>query len=460
MLLALVAIVLGAVPSGSADRISGSAAVFWSGGRTWVVDADAGALYFAAGWYASEGRRVHRYRLRTSAERPAVGERARRWTALEHTVVGERRWREVTPPASEALHDERSVLQFLGDRAVVARFVRTDAGRTASATTWRLPEGGPVAAPAGTATALAWLDRRLEVRAKDARGIVERELPGGSRARWLVTADDRGGTVALALDRGAPFRPGVDVPDVVDLRASPDGTVALVLTGAALRGGSWRLTDLLAAHDPCDTRRLLLWRADGAHVELGEVARLDGARWLPPEDPLRSLVATRFLPALAPSCFTPLAVAAPGVLTAHRCRADEVDRAWGGPLDLAAAAGMALDDTAQVTVHVRDPERVAGDGVRLYFGRGRPASVTVTPTGLEPHGRQAQRTVLREAVRARWRPVEDGYTVVVDLPLDLVGEPPAVTVQVTDADADGTVRLWAAGERVALHQPRATDVTR
>ncbi len=456
--------------------LSGPAAVFWSGGRTWIVDADRGSLYFAAGWYASDGARVHRYRLRTRAERANPRARARRWTTLEHTVVGSRVplrgdpvvslrghprfWQPVTPVDPTALHDERVVLQFLGDRAVVARFVRTATGRSASATTWRLPDGGPLPPPAGAASALDWLERRLNVTSAVARGVVERELAGGRFARWLVTGDERGETIALALDRAQPFRPPRGAPDIVDFRPAPGGALALALVGDPLPGEEWRSKDLLSAHDPCDTRRLLLWRSDGAHTELGEVARLDGARWLSPDDPLRDLLATRFLPAGAPRCFSPLAVGKPGTPTAHRCRADEVDRVWGGPSDLAASAGLVLDEAAEVTVRVHDPERTVGDGVRLYFGSGRPSSVTVTSTGLSAHGRLRHRKTLRESVRAEWRAASDGYQVSVRVPLDLVGDPPAITIQVTDVDADGTVHLWAAGERVAVHQPRATEVDR
>jgi len=451
--LALIATVL--------SSLSGPAAVFWSGGRTWVVDADAGELYFAAGWYASEGERVHRYRMRADASRAGASAHPVRWTVLEHNVVGSRTWRAITSDsAGDGLHqDERVVLQFTGSRATVGRFTRGPNGRTASATTWRLPDGRPLAPPRDADAAVEHLVARLPgIAPRPARGVVERELAGGRWSRWLVLADDRGGVRALALDRPPPFEPAIDLPELADLRPSPDGTLALALQGPRLGDEGWRHDDLLGLHDPCDARRLLLWRAGRPPAELGRVARLDGARWLDSDDPLRSLVPTRFLAARTGDCFAALAVGGAGTPTAHRCRTDEVDRAWGGPSDLAAAAGLRLDEAAEVRVVVRDPERERGDAVRLYFGGGRPASVTVSPDGLRPHGRRRKRRALAEAVRADWRPVDGGYAVSATIPRDLLGDPPALTVLVTDTDADGTVRLWVAGERVAGHQPRATAV--
>ena len=105
-----------------------------------------------------------------------------------------------------------------------------------------------------------------------------------------------------------------------------------------------------------------------------------------------------------------------------------------------------------------DPERRAGDAVRLFFGGGRPASVSVSPEGLAGHGRKRRARELEDAVRGQWRAVDGGYAVEVQLPLDLVGQPPAISVRVTDVDADGTVHLWVAGDRVTPHQPRATVV--
>ncbi len=453
MTFALLATLLGA--------LSGPAAVFWSGGRTWVVDADAGRLYFAAGWYASDGERVHRYRLRTQTSRPSRGGDASRWTTLEHTVVGSRSWKVVDDSGvDDPGHDERVVLQFLGERAIVGRYSRSPEGRWRTAAMWKLPGGGPVHPPAAADRAVAEVAARLggAVDGLRAHGVVERELAGGRTARWLVLADARGQMMAQALDRPKPFLPDIELADVADLRHSADGEVALVLQGAPLGGEAWRIGDLLSLHDPCDTRRLLLWRARKPPLELGQVARLDGARWLAEDDPLRALVATRFLPAAAADCFTPLARGAPGRPNAHRCRIDEVDRAWGGPPDLAASAGLRIEDHLAVRIHVQDPERRAGDAVRLFFGGGRPASVSVSPEGLAGHGRKRRARELEDAVRGQWRAVDGGYAVEVQLPLDLVGQPPAISVRVTDVDADGTVHLWVAGDRVTPHQPRATVV--
>ena len=442
--------------------LSGPAAVFWSGGRTYVVDADAGRLYFAAGWYASDGDRVHRYRLQTHTSRRESRGDASRWTTLEHTVVGSRTWSVVDEgPVDDPGHDERVVLQFLGERAVIGRYARSSGGRWRTAATWHLPSGGPVHPPTEADRAVSEVAARLggEGTALRAHGVVERELAGGRTARWLVLADARGQMRAQALDRPKPFRPEIELRDVADLRPSPDGELAVVLQGAPLGGEAWRIDDLLSLHDPCDTRRLLLWRARRPPLELGEVARLDGARWLDEGDPLRALVATRFLPAASATCFAPLTQGPPSAPTAHRCRVDEVDRAWGGPADLAAGVGLRLEERAEVRIDVQDAERLPGDAVRVFFGGGRPESVSVSPDGVEGHGGARRRVELRAAVRGEWRPVEGGYTVTVQIPLDLVGDPPAISVRVTDQDADGTVQLWAAGDRVSAHQPRATPVT-
>ena len=108
--------------------LQGPAAVFWSGGRTWLVDVERAELHVAQGWYTSGATQgVQRYRLRTEASRVGYGP-ASRWTILERAESLGGAWSPVTPPpdlpATGGVQDERAVLQFLGDRVVVARFQR------------------------------------------------------------------------------------------------------------------------------------------------------------------------------------------------------------------------------------------------------------------------------------------------------------------------------------------------
>ncbi len=227
---------------------------------------------------------------------------------------------------------------------------------------------------------------------------------------------------------------------VADRRVSPDGRFSLTLEGAPLAPASWRSERLLDLDEPCVARRLLLEREGGPPVELGAVQRLDGTRFLAPGDPLLGLLETHFLPA-GEACYAALRAGPPGEPRAHRCRIQQLGRAWGGPADLSAAAGFEVDGERLVLrVRVVDPTPMAEDSVRFYVGSKRPAVHDRAP------GEEG------------WRPLEGGYEVELGVGLRELGSPPSVTIRVHDADPDGAVELWVAGARVTRHQPTATPI--
>ncbi len=471
---------------------TGPVAVFWGGGRTWAVDADAERLWVSAGWITPDGTR---YRLRRVAERmPRGADRlprpAHRWTTLERLAPGTRVWTPLTDrpplPAEGQLFDEQRAVQFVGDRVALMRFRRIREGGATTdritAETRALPSGRARPMPPDVGASLGWLRRALpglvEPCVEAPAGLLALDAPGGHPIRWLALAG-RGRCAdrahALAMDRPPAERitlPGARwvadrlAPDVgptltgvVDVRPGPDG-LALVLSGPPLAAADLVHRDLTRFADPCTARELTLWRG-GVTRPLGRVPALHGARWLAADDPLRAMLAARFTPADAPPCHRPLGFERRSP-TGHACRITEDERAWAGPADLAAAA-WAEDDGRRliVSVEVRDPERSAEDGVELYLGPDRrPARVHLSPGGLDIRGGRRARRRIGRKVDADWRAGEGGYTARFALERSLLGRPPSITVRVDDHDPEvpGALRLWPAGSPIDGRNPRATPL--
>lgn len=484
----------------------GPLVVFWSNGRTYIVDVEAERLLEASGWITSTPAGLWRYRLRVDADRARrkPGEPmppASRWTVFEQLAPAAAAWEPLTPvptrPRDGSISDETHVVQFAGDRVTLARHFRrrsaahptpttpspTALTRRAEAFTLALPGGEREPLPTETDAALDWLRRALpgvlDPCVDRPIGAIALDLPGGRLARWLVVRGEAeacaGAAHALRLDRPAPALAGaalvgarwVDeaiVTDdgarldaVVDVRPDPSGW-ALVLRGAPLPIDAPIHRELMSLDDPCEGREVLLYHPGRDPRRLGTAARLDGARALAADDPLRAALATRFRPADAPPCHSPLPLDAAPIDVTHACRLDETARPWRGPADLAAAISARFDGgRLHVELAITDPERAPGDGVRLYLGPGRrPTTLAIAADGaIKAHPRRARVAVAADATA-------EGYRLHLAIERALLGDPPAITLAIDDADPalPGVARLWAAGAPIDARNPAATGIGR
>jgi hypothetical protein len=286
---------------------------------------------------------------------------------------------------------------------------------------------------------------------------------------WRAPVSDQGAQGAL-YDLDGPLLGGV-----VDALLHPSGQLALLLEGPTRAPEERLLVEEPLSLDEPDVRRALsLWRrgAAPALIQLAadaEIQRLDGARWLPPNDPLLQLLPTYFRPLEAEPCFTRLEsrrvrrYARPPMppLTAHLCRVDARGRAWGGVEDLSAQVFASQDsERLFVDVWVRDPQRSPSDRVHVWVGD------PTAPTELQVRqGELNAPAVVQERVLSRWvegrspgaqRPrhkyaqpeaPEGGYLVSLELPLDLVRGRVSVAVHDVDPSApDARLTLWLVGE--------------
>jgi hypothetical protein len=397
------------------------------------------------------------------------------------------------PPADGSISDEHHVVQFAGDRVTLARHFRrrsaahptpttpspTALTRRAEAFTLALPGGEREPLPAETDAALDWLRRALpgvlDPCVDHPIGAITLDAPGGRLARWLVVRGEAeacaGAAHALRLDRSTPATAALDgarwaeeviVTDdgarldaVVDVRPDPSGW-ALVLRGPPLPIDAPIHRDLMQLDDPCEAREVLLYQAGRDPRRLGTAARLDGARPLAADDPLRAALATRFRPQDTPPCHQPLPLDAAPIDVAHACRLDETARPWRGPADLAAAISARFDDgRLHVELAITDPERAPGDGVRLYLGPGRrPTTLAIAADGaIETSARRARLAVAADATA-------EGYRLHLAIDRGLLGDPPAITLAIEDADPalPGVARLWAAGAPIDARNPAATPL--
>lgn len=486
---------------------TGPMMAFWSAGRTYLVDVDAARLYVAPEWITSTPAGLWRYRLRVDAHRDRRARGAAipppsRWTTFEQLAPGATRYTPLTavptPPAQGQISDEHRVVQLTGETATLIRHFRRRSAahptpttpapvtttRRTDAWTLDLPTGERRPLPPDADAALDWLRAHLpgvlDPCVDRPAGRITLDLPGGHPGAWLVVRGEAdacaGDAQALQLEPADPARPalvgarwqddalvfddGRRLEDVVDVRPGP-ADASLVLRGDPIALDAPIHRDLIRLDDPCQTRGLTLYRPGRPPALLGDVATLDGARALGPDDPLRAARDTWFRPVGAAPCHAPLPLDTEPALTAHRCHIDQGARPWRGPDDLAAAVTARLDRRLEVDLEVIDPDRAPGDGVRLYLGtRRRPHRVAIGADGVQIRGGKRTRRRIARQIDARYTPTRDGYRVTATLDRALLGDPPSISVAVEDHDpgADGAVWLWVAGTPIDGRNPRATPL--
>jgi hypothetical protein len=459
---------------------AGPHALFWSGGRTWVLDAGAGRLFSAPGFLTLDVQGgLIRFRQRVEAHRPGAREAglpapASRRTVWEQVTTPARAWSpavappEPWPPAGAALMDERALLQFTGEALTTLRFQRF-AGPDASTRTviegaaYRPDTGRADPAPAGAGAALAWTAAHLPFALDPClvrpAGILPLEGPGGVRTPYLLAAGaapecaDR--VRALALS--APPRTEGWGPGVLDRRPLPDARGAVLLLGEAAENRPALVDDLLALANPCVLQTLRLER-DGLHpLDVGAVPALDGFRWLSADAPWLTWLPIAFAPAERCGAAVPIL---PGDVrrfdgdvddwpadalrtSAALCRVVEIGRAWSGPDDLSGEAVARVQGAdLVVAVVVRDRDPAPADVVRVL--------TTTGDASVDRDGRVDTSSLsgLRAAVSSR----EGGYAMEIRLPRAAFGTPPRLAIAVDDADGGDPpgagLRLWIAGEPV------------
>ncbi len=506
MIAAALAVLLAAPPAPPA----GPMMVFWSAGRTYLVDVETARLYVAPEWITSTPDGLWRYRLRVDAHRARRARGAAipppsRWTTFEQLAPGATRYTPLTavptPPGEGQISDEHRVVQLTGDTVTLTRHFRRRSAahptpttpapitttRRADAWTLDLPAGERRPLPPDTDPALDWLRATLpgvlDPCVDRPAGRITLDLPGGHPSDWLVVRGEAdacaGDAHALQLDAADPARPGLvgarwqddalifddgrRLEDVVDVRPGP-ADAALVLRGEPLALDAPLHRDLMRLDDPCQTRELSLHRPGRPPALLGDVAALDGARALAPDDPLRAARDTWFRPIGATPCHAALPLDTDPVLAAHRCQIDEDGRPWRGPDDLAALVTARLETRGgrlHLELEVIDPDRAPGDGVRLYLGaRRRPQRVAIGADGVQIRGGSRTRRRVRRQLDTTHAPTREGYRITATLDRALLGDPPSISVAVEDHDpgVDGAVWLWVAGTPIDGRNPRATPL--
>ena len=475
-------------------------AVFYSGTHTYLVDADRARLYAAPGWYAADDLgNTWRYRVGVDNHRHPNGLEgeiwpASRWTVLEQARVGgaanESQFKALTPipatppPGDGHLQDEVAVLQFTGSMASIQQTARRYGAEGTTTTTelytLQLPSGAREPGVQGGSEAVEWLDRRLpgllDRCLRRPVGVVTQEMAGGAEVRRLALGaqSDRCAGELRVLDLGevmdtgggmqwwqsvAP-KAGPEARPVLDARPNAGQDHALLLLGAQAAD-----EDADALRPPaCAQRFVSLWTPQG-QAPLGAALSLDGARWLAPSDPLIDLVRTRFLPAKAGICTTPFELDAGDPRapepSAHLCKIDEEDRAWGGPDDLAGSvAGSIRGGRLILDVRVVDPGRDAEDGVHVWLGgdRRRAVHFKVRQGGIGVWGNRKTRQRIKGLVDFSHKVTRDGYSMRIEVPASLAGAQPAIAVQIEDRDpgVEGKLSFWVGGNRVTAYKRRPT----
>ena len=471
--------VVAAVTAPAPARGQGLLGIFWSEGRTYVVDVEKAALYSAPQLVTTglgDDRRLHRHRLRLEVKRPGRGDAAvptmaSRRVIFERSITGERAFVAVLAPVawptSGFFRDELIVHRFAQAQVTIGRYVRgADAeGRPYSAcgaSTYTLPQGTGLDVPKALGPAMTYL--RTRVPGFEAVGSTEGAalvvVSHGPRPRSALALPDATGCVGGP--RLLPLEVSMSAGEGALRYAAPDGATSLLLDELPRTAEPSRAFDLtLDADAPCERRILTLDRGDGRLTVLGEVPSLDGLHFVKElDDPFRVWAAAVFGPSVGCALGAPL-VSAVGSADwntallrprAPLCGLVEVGRAWAGLEDLGAASGVRLEgERATVNIRVWDtPPMMAGDAVRLLTPKG---SLELTAQGtLQTDG------LAVAEVQHFVKPTDDGFAVELTFPRAFLGPVPALAIAIDDVDATDksgqALRLWIAGEPIGTRGGR------
>ena len=429
-------------------------ALFWSKGKTWLVDSEQGVL-FSAPTLIANGPNGHllEYKLkvhtkRLKSERP-YGD-LYRWISLDRYVIGGSYMDQLTnhfdpDELSEETHDEHQVFQFTGEFITLIRWFYhqpNEAQHNQSVSVYSLALNGVQPLPQmKKASKLIEFTRRLYPKLipkclqADPR-LVRWELSAQRPIFWLVmdsqtNVDCSLGLSALRVNPPPSLKSSEDLRvkehslyynneklygGVVDHILHPHGKVALTLEGAPRNDHHLFVKNINQIYEKQNRRYLSLWRAFdddqlglGRHISFSDEAdiqRLDGARWLADDDPILSLLDSHFKPVGQKSCYRDLKLRR--LDQYHRpkrsmsfgqlCAIESEGRVWEGHEDLSASiSAQIVKDMIYLDIWVHDPDRTERDKLRLWFGSTlTPIEMQVTPKGVI--GREA----IRAGVKMNW----------------------------------------------------------
>lgn len=489
-------------------------ALFWSEGSTWIVDTQAGVLFRAPTLLAlGPDGNIFEYRLKVNSTRLPSKDRPYghiyRWVSLDRYLIGGQHVDQLTnhftvDELKRDTHDEHQILQFTGEFITLIRWfyheaTPEDLSKSTSLYTLSLSGVQPLPelrkAPQLLQFTRSLYPRLIPECLNAEPRMVRWELGGQRPVFWLTlspvigepceaslsalrinpTPRHKQGRLlswtgeTLYLERDALYG------GVVDALIHPTQAVAITLEGAQRRDETLFVPQLSQLYERPVTRYLSVWRGyeeaqeeRGRHISFPEgvqLRRLDGARWIPDDHPLISMLTTHFLPVQQKSCFKPLIVkrqrqyarGARPTLHGHLCAIEAQGRVWEGQDDLSAGVrAQEVNDWLYLDVWVTDPDRASGDMLRIWTGNpSAPIELKVTPKGVI--GREAIKagvkyTWLKQPAKKRDRKSDGdtgrqgGYLVRLQLPMSLVQDHLSLAVDDEDPSLKGlSQRLWVAG---------------
>lgn len=428
-------------------------ALFWSKGKTWLVDSEQGVL-FSAPTLIANGPNGHllEYKLNLHTERlksnRPYGD-LYRWVSLDRYVIGGSYVDQLTnhfdpDELTEETHDEHQIFQFTGEFVTLIRWFYhqpNEAQHNQSISIYSLALNGVQPLPQmKKANKLLDFTHRLYPKLiprclKTNPRLVRWELSAQRPIFWLVMSPQTSLNCSVGLSALRVNPPPVvqsagklQVKEqslyykneklyggVVDHILHPNGKVALTLEGAPRNDHQLFVKNINQLYEKQNKRYLSLWRAfddgraGGRHISFSDevdIQRLDGARWLDANDPILSLLDSHFQPIGQKSCFRDLNLKR---LDQYRrpkrsasfgqlCAVESEGRVWEGHEDLSASlSAQIVKDTIYLDIWVNDPERTERDELKIWYGSTlNPSQMRVTAKGII--GRDA----IKSGVKVNW----------------------------------------------------------
>ena len=429
-------------------------ALFWSKGKTWLVDSEQGVL-FSAPTLIANGPNGHllEYKLnvhteRLKSDRP-YGD-LYRWVSLDRYIIGGSYVDQLTNHFSpselnEETHDEHQIFQFTGEFITLIRWFYhqpNEAQHNQSVSLYSLALNGVQPLPQmKKADKLLKFTHSLYPKLipkclqADPR-LVRWELSAQRPIFWLMLTPITGTTCSPELSALRVNPPPIieakgDLQikesslyykneklygGVVDHSLHPQGKIAITLEGSPRKGHHLYVKNVNHIFEKQGRRYLSLWKAFederlglGRHISFSDEAdiqRLDGARWLSDYDPILSLRDSHFKPVGQKSCYRTLKLRRVDKYRRPQrpksfgqlCAIENEGRVWEGHEDLSASIeAQIIKETMHLDIWVNDPDRTEQDELKLWFGSTiSPLEMRVTPKGII--GREA----IAAGVKVNW----------------------------------------------------------